>query len=70
MNTDCLTSAAEYLPSNVSNSRFSVFKKLSAQALSQQFPFSPHALANRRTEFAHHITKAFRAILYPPVRVE
>jgi hypothetical protein len=39
MNTGCLTSAAECLPSRVSNSRFMILKKLSARALPRQFPF-------------------------------
>jgi hypothetical protein len=38
MNTDCLASAAECRPSGVSNSRFMVLKKLSAQTLPRQFP--------------------------------
>jgi hypothetical protein len=36
--TDCLTSADECLPSNVSSSLFSVLKKDSAHALSQHLP--------------------------------
>jgi hypothetical protein len=38
MDTEPLTSASVCLPSNVSNSRFSVLKNDSAHALSQQFP--------------------------------
>jgi hypothetical protein len=33
-------------------------------------PYHPHALTNRRTGCAHHISKASRAILYSPVREE
>jgi hypothetical protein len=40
MDTDYLTSIAECLPSKVSNSRFRVLKNVSAQTLSQQFPWT------------------------------
>jgi hypothetical protein len=59
LNTDGLTSAAECLPSNVSNSLFSVLKKDSAQAFSQPFPFSSHALADRGTACAQSAAKTF-----------
>jgi hypothetical protein len=63
MNTDCLTSAPECLPSRVSSSRFSVLKKDSAQALSRQFPFSSHALADRRAALPEFCAERAGAVL-------
>jgi hypothetical protein len=46
----------------VSNSRLSVLKKDSAQALSRQFPFSSHALADRRAALPEFFTKRLCAV--------
>jgi hypothetical protein len=70
MNAIYLTSLADQLPSAVSNSRFSVLKNDSARALSQQFPFSSHALTNRGMPSPQRFPKAFRATPHIPVRVE
>ena len=63
-NTDCLTAAAECLPSRVSNSRCSVVKNDSAQALCQQFPCSSHALPNHRAAFPQRLEKPVGTLLH------
>ena len=47
---------------------FNVAKKLSAQALSQQFPFAAHALPRRRAEHDKRSPELFAAMLRATVR--
>jgi hypothetical protein len=70
MNIGCLASAAECLPSGVSNSLLRVLKKLSAQALSRQFLFRLVLCLTAARPHAQFGPERGRAVLHTPAEMK